>query len=399
MSQETGTSQNKKKRTRILWVSGLLVLVVAAGLVVMNMGASEANGAAAPEEDAAESSAEGGEAENGKDKEKAPVPVEVASVERGDISAYISTTANLVAENEVRLLSEVEGRVARLLVEEGDFVRTGQTLATLVRDDQEISLRKAELKETNARLAFERGEDLFGQELISRESFDKFKMDFDIAQQEKAEAAWRLQKTTIRAPFAGQISERMIQVGQNLRMSDELFRLTDVDPLVARIFLPERDVLGMKEGGEVWITLNADTDTRFPGRIRQVSPVVDTATGTIKVTVEAVDPPASVRSGSFVTVDIVRETRTATMLVPREAVLRELQSAHVFVFSEEGTAEKREVELGLEEGLWVEAVSGVSAGDSVIVAGQGGLKEGAAVKLVGVETDASTETEDESLAS
>ena len=218
-------------------------------------------------------------------------------------------------------------------------------------------------------------------------------MEFEIAQQEKAEARWQLQKTMIKAPFAGQISERMIQVGQNLRPSDELFQLTDMDPLVSRIFLPERDVIELEEGREARITLNADTDTRFAGRIRQVSPVVDTATGTVKVTIEAVDPPANVRSGSFVTIDIIRETRSAVVLVPREAVLRELQSAHVFVFTEDGQAEKRQIELGLEEGLWVEAVGGVRAGDKVIVAGQGGLKEGAAVKLVGVESEDSSAKE------
>ncbi len=385
MSLETGESQKKKKqRTRIIWIGGIVVLLAVSGLAVMNLSAANANGADAP------GRVDGAESDSGEEKEsKAPVPVEIAAVREGDISAYITTSANLVAENEVRLLSEVEGRVASLLVDEGDFVREGQHLARLVRDDEEINLRKTELKETNARLAYERGEDLIEKELISREEFDKFKMDFEIAQQEKAEAGWQLQKTTIEAPFAGQISERMIQVGQNLRPSDELFQLTDLDPLVSRIFLPERDVIGLEQGGEVRITLNADTDTQFTGRIRQVSPVVDTATGTIKVTIEAVEPPANVRSGSFVTIDIVRETRSRVALVPREAVLRELQSAHVFVFSEGGKAEKREIELGLEEGLWVQAVAGLQAGDNVIVAGQGGLKEGAAVKWVGAEEEAS----------
>ncbi|MFQ5524811.1 MAG: efflux RND transporter periplasmic adaptor subunit [Thermoanaerobaculia bacterium] len=393
MSLETSAGRKRKKRSRIFWISGLVALLVVGGAALMNMSASEANGAdAAPEEQAdsgdSGDNAEGSDGEGeGADEGKAPVPVEIAAIEAGQISAYITTTANLVAENEVRLLAEVEGRVARLLVDEGAFVREGQHLATLVRDDEEINLRKTDLKETNARLAFERGQDLIAKELISREEFDKFKMDFEIAQQEKAEAAWRLQKTTIKAPFSGQISERMIQVGQNLRMGDELFQLTDVDPLVARIFLPERDVIGLQGGGDVRITLNASPDTVFEGLVRQVSPVVDTATGTIKVTIEAVAPPKTVRSGSFVTIDIVRETRTAAVLVPREAVLRELQSAHVFVFTDEGKAEKREVELGLEEGLWVQAVSGLGVGDDVIVAGQGGLKNGAAVKLVGVDEE------------
>lgn len=385
MSLETGESRRTRKRSRIIWIAGLVVLLAVSGLAVINLSAAKANGADEVPEDV-----EGSDSENGEEKEgKAPVPVEIAAVKEGEISAYITSSANLVADSQVRLLSEVEGRVASLLVDEGDFVREGQHLARLVGDDEEINLRKAELKETNARLAYERGEDLIEKELISREEFDKFTMDFEIAQQEKAEAGWRLQKTTIKAPFAGQISERMIQVGQNLRLSDELFQLTDLDPLVSRIFLPERDVIGLEEDGEVRITLNADTNTQFTGRIRQVSPVVDTATGTIKVTIEAVEPPPNVRSGSFVTIDIIRETRNRVALVPREAVLRELQSAHVFVFSEDGKAEKREIELGLEEGLWVQAVDGLSAGDNVIVAGQGGLKEGAAVKLVGAEEEAS----------
>lgn len=390
MNLETGKDLKKRKRRRIAWVAGVALLLGASGLLVMNLGAAKANGAdAAPAAGAAadgsagsDDGADGSGEENGG---KAPVPVETAVIQEGEISAYIMASANLVAENEVRLLSEVDGRVARLLVDEGDFVREGQHLAHLVRDDEEINLRKTELKETNARLAYERGQDLIAKELISREEFDKFTMEFEIARQERAEAAWQLQKTTIKAPFAGQISERMIQVGQDLRPSDELFQLTDLDPLVSRIFLPERDVIDLQEGGDVRITLNADTDTRFDGRIRQVSPVVDTATGTIKVTIEAVEPPSRVRSGSFVTIEIVRETRSDATLVPREAVLRELQSAFVFVFSEDGKAEKRGIKLGLEEGTWIQAVEGLNAGDSVIVAGQGGLKDGAAVKLVDVD--------------
>ncbi|MEE8137912.1 MAG: efflux RND transporter periplasmic adaptor subunit, partial [Thermoanaerobaculia bacterium] len=171
------------------------------------------------------------------------------------------------------------------------------------------------------------------------------------------------------------------QVGQHLRPGDELFQLTDFDPLIARIYLPERDVIGLEEGREVRIGLNADPLIRFQGRIRQISPIVDIATGTIKVTIEAEGPPVEVRPGSFVTIGIVRETRPDTLLVPREAVLRELQKAHVFV-ADGDLAVKRTVTLGLEEGDLIEALSGVEAGEKVIVAGQGGLKDGSPIKLL-----------------
>ncbi len=365
----------RRRRLRLLSLAIGALVVVAGTLVVMNLVAARANGADAQS------------AETGEDKAKAPVPVEVAEISSGTVSAYISATANLVADNDVKVLSEIEGRVSRLFVEEGDPVRQGQPLVTLVRDDQEILLKKAELREANAKLGYDRARDLVDKELISREEFDKLTIEYEIARQELAESQWNLEKTTIRAPISGRLTGRMTQVGQHVRPGDELFQVTDFEPLIARIFLPERDVLALTAGREVRIRLNADDGVRFGGAIRQVSPVVDTATGTVKVTIEARNPPPAVRPGSFVTIDIVRETRPGALLLPRESVLRELQKAHVFVAREE-KAEKRPVTLGLEEGPWIEALSGVAAGDRVIVAGQGGLKDGSPIKVFDAEEGA-----------
>ncbi len=359
---------------------GLRWITIAASLLVLGAGAlflfhAVAADAAANHNKAASEASDKGE------KQKAPVPVSVAPIATGSISSYITATGNLVAENEVMVLAEAEGRVAQVRVEEGDTVARGQVLATLAREDAEIVLEKARLKETNARLAHERAQDLVKEELISRESFDKFKMDHQLASQELAEAEWQLEKTTIRAPFAGRVTRRAVQAGQHVRPGDELFQVTDFDPLITRIYLPEKDILGLAEGRAVRLTLNADQEVRFGGRIRQISPVVDTATGTVKVTVAATSPPREVRPGSFVTVDIVRETRAGAVLLPRDAVLRELTKAHVFVASDD-LAQKRAVALGLEEGRWVEALSGVAAGERVIVAGQGGLKDGSPIKVL-----------------
>ncbi len=206
-------------------------------------------------------------------------------------------------------------------------------------------------------------------------------LDKEIADQELAEAEWRLEKTEVRAPWAGVVTERLAQPGQHVRPGDQLFTVADFAPLVARIYLPEKDVLSLEEGRAVELSLKADESIVFPGRIRQISPVVDTATGTVKVTVEATRVPPSVRPGAFVAVDVVREAHPAALVLPREAVVRELQKAFVFV-AEDGTAAKRAVTLGLEEDGKVEITSGVGAGEAVIVAGQGGLKDGSAVEVI-----------------
>lgn len=390
---ERSEAKNGTRRGKKLWrwmsLAVAVLLLVAGAVTLMNVSAARANGASTAEQSAdtaenAEAIEDTGDEKEGEEEEddaKTPVPVEVAAVSEGSVSAYTSSSANLVAENEVKVLSEVEGRVLTLRVEEGDWVKNGQVLATLVRDDQAIAFKKAQLQETNARAAFDRATELVERELISREEFDKLSIDYEIAQQELAEAEWALKKTTIIAPFSGRITARMTQLGQHVRPGDELFQVTDFDPLVARIYLPERDVLGLQEGQDVQIRLDAATEVYFAGWIRQISPVVDTSTGTVKVTVEATEPPEQVRPGSFVTVNIVRVTHSDALLLPREAVLRELQKAHVYV-AEDDVAEKRAVTLGLEEGELIEVLSGVAAGDRVIVTGQGGLKDGSAVKIL-----------------
>ena len=320
-----------------------------------------------------------GESEDGEDETR--VPVSIAEVRRGSVSSYVSATANLVAENEVMVIAETEGRLLELHAEEGDFVEKGQILAVLMRDDEQIAFDKAQVKAANAELAFERSNRLATQGLIPDEELQKNTMEHRVSQQELAEAQWNLEKTEIRAPFSGRITARNITVGQHIQISDELFTVTDFDLLVARIYLPEKDIIGLTADREVTIKLQADDEVEFLGRIRRISPVVDVATGTVKLTVEAVEPPRQVRPGGFVDIDIVRETRPQAVLLPREALIRELQRAHVFVV-DDGKAVKRDITLGLEEGDYVEILSGLDAGESVIIAGQGGLKDGAAVKVI-----------------
>jgi membrane fusion protein (multidrug efflux system) len=376
----------RRKRLLIPVALGLVIAGVVAALLLRQGGDSTTAGAGTPAQAGAAgvalASTDPAKAADPNDKDKkTPVPVSVSAAVTGSVSSYISTTANLVSENDVKVLAEAEGRVAELKVEEGDQVSRGQVLAVLARGDAEILARKAEVREANARLAYERAVKALAEQLLSQETYDKVVLEKDVAQQELAEARWRLEKTVIRSPFGGRVTQRMIRPGQHVRPADHLFSVADFDPLIALIYLPEKDVIGLSEGRDVRITLKASETTQFNGRVRQISPVVDTATGTVKVTVEATRPPAEVRPGAFVTIDIVRETRARVVLVPREAVVRELQEAHIFV-AKGDVAEKRTVSLGLEEGEQIQALSGVAAGDQVIVAGQGGLKDGSPIKVI-----------------
>ena len=114
----------------------------------------------------------------------------------------------------------------------------------------------------------------------------------------------------------------------------------------------------------------------------RVSPVVDDATGTVKVTVELQPRNSAFRPGSFVRVVIETDTRTETVLIPKKAVVEEEGSLYVFVSKGE-EAERREVDVGYEDGAVVEVLSGVAVGEAVVVAGQGALSNGAKIRIVG----------------
>lgn len=320
---------------------------------------------------------------SGKDadkKEKEPPSVAVRPVEVGAISAYATATANLVPEDEVKVVAEAEGKVMALNVEEGDRVARGATLVQIDPADASLAVRRAELAVRNAQTSLARAETMAAERLISAQDLDKARHERDLAGQELAEARQRLARTRVVAPFAGRITLRRVQPGQAVKAGDELFTLADFEPLVARVFLPEREVLDLRAGQPVRMALRSREETRFEGRIRQISPVVDTASGTVKVTVEAVTPPPAVRPGAFVTVELLRETRPKALLVPRAAVVRELHESFVFV-AQGGKARKRAVKLGLEEGERLEVVEGLEAGEQVVISGQGALKDEAPVSI------------------
>ncbi len=330
------------------------------------------------------STAPGKPAAKGDEKEKVKEPpvVAVAPAEHGPISAFTTAAANLVAEGEVKILAEADGVVLRLMVEEGHDVRADQPLAKINPTDAALALTKAELALGNAQNTLDRSERLSAASLVSDQDLEKARFERDLARQTLAEARRTLHKTTVTAPFAGKVTVRRVQPGQTVKKGDELFTLADFDPLVARIFLPEREVLDLRVGQVVRLALRAREETRFEGRIQQISPVVDTASGTVKVTVEAVSPPPSVRPGAFVTVDVLRESRPRALLVPRQALIRELSDTYVYV-AEGGVARKRTVSLGLEEAERVEITAGLKAGERVIVSGQGALRDQAPIAVAG----------------
>jgi len=358
-----------------------------------------------------------------KEDQENSIAVELAVAREGEISASVSSTANLKARREVALASQIEGVVRKVLVEEGDFVQKGQALCQL--DDTQAQIRlqssrqklaqaklqlekanilqdKSDVQLANTREEYERYHKLYEERLVSEREvaqvkykLDELEHDLKVSSSESRELLHRvdeleaeikqseleISRTKIEAPFSGYITAREIDLGQTVRTMETLFKLADVSSLQAEVFLSERDASRINPGQVTTVFSGVESTLGLQGRVARISPVVDQATGTVKVTVELVGDNDLFKPGGFVRVDIRTDTRQGRVLIPKRAVVEEDGDTYVFVASED-TVRRVNVALGYQDGGDVEVVEGVTPGDSVVVAGQGGLKEGSKIRRV-----------------
>jgi membrane fusion protein (multidrug efflux system) len=318
-----------------------------------------------------------------------PLPVAVQPAVTGDIARHYQATATLEAEKEAVVLARVTGVVVRLLAEEGDDVREGQALLVVANDEYRLRVAQAESRTANLRARYDRLEAMVAGQLVTEEEFQAARAELASAEADEGLARLNLSYTTVTAPFSGRVTARRVGVGQNLAVGTELFALADFQPLLGRVHVPAKEFARLQAEQPVELVLDSD-GTRLDGRIKLVSPVIDPASGTIKLTIEVNRYPAGTRPGDFAQVKVVTERREGVVLVPREAMLTDKGESVVFVVGDPSApamvAERRVVEPGFTDDTRAQVLSGLAAGEQVVVRGQRSLKHGAAVRIL--EADA-----------
>jgi membrane fusion protein (multidrug efflux system) len=274
----------------------------------------------------------------------------------------------------------VSGVVERIVAEEGDRVRAGQELLHI--DDQEYRTRRtlAEVDLEQQQLRFARAEKLLAQGLSPSEEFDAARRDLRAAAAQLELAELELSYTDVRAPFSGRVVRRLVDPGVTVANGTPLFTLADLSRLLARVHVPAREFRSIRTDQPVELVVTSSGD-RLTGRIDLINPLVDSASGTIKVTVAVTEYPATTRPGDFVEVAIVTDRHADALLVPKVAVVSERGRRSVFVV-EGATASQRTVVVGFVDDESSEILAGVEPGDLVVVLGQRARRDGQAVKLL-----------------
>ena len=329
------------------------------------------------------------------DKEEA-VPIEVAALETGPIASKLAFSANLEAERQVKVVAEAQRQVTKLLVEEGDYVKRGQLLVRLQDEEQRSALAKVKSQVEKAEREYLRQERLFKQDLISEEDYNNATYELEQLRISQADSERELSYTEVRAPISGTITSRMINLGDQVQISQELFEIIDFNSIVARIYVPEKHLTALFTGLPANVRAQSTAGAQYDCAVKRIAPIVDPKSGTVKVTVD-VGAKKGLRPGMYVDVDLITATHDDAVLVPKRALVYDNDQMYVYRLKGADRVERVFIQPLLSDKYNVEPAEGLLAGDRIVVAGQAGLKEGALVRLSEGGPDAALDQqEDES---
>ncbi len=316
-----------------------------------------------------------------------PMPVEVVAARQDSVIDAISATGEIEAVQSIELRPEVDGRIVQILVREGQEVRQGAPLFRV--DDAELKAQvaRAEADRDLARQALERTRQLVVENASSTADLERAEATARSTQAQLDLLQIRLDRTTIRAPFAGVVGQRLVSLGDYVTNSTRLVTLQTVNPQRVVFAVPERNASILRVGQEVVFRVAALPGRSFTGRVDFVDPVVQLPARTILIKAVVSNPRRQLQPGMFVEAQLATEIRPDAVIVPEDGVML-LSGATLAWVANDGKADRRQVVLGVRRPGWVEVRSGIAAGELVVVGGQERLAPGAPVAPIPVERSA-----------
>ena len=367
-----------------------------------------------------------GEARTGNPTDVRTVSAQTAPAVEQAITRFVDVTGTLTAEEQADVSAEVAGRVMATPVERGTRVAAGTELIRISDTEVRAQVEEAEANasQIEARLGmrdggsfdidrvpevasakassdlaqadFERARMLNERKLLSQADFDRSRTQADSArrqydssrnnaeQQYQALLAARarlvvarkaLVDTSVRAPFAGVVEQRLVSAGDYVTRGTKVASVMRINPMRVELTVPEQSIKAVTPGHMVVLHVDAYADRAFTGQIRYVSPAVKTDSRTLVVEAVVPNDNGELRPGLFATAQIEQPTKEKVVLVPASAVQTLAGTSRVFV-ANGATAEERIVTTGQKVGELIEITSGVKSGESVITTNLGQLSDG-----------------------
>lgn len=325
----------------------------------------------------------------GKSQVPPPEAVTTAKVEQVTWQGTMAAIGTLVAVRGVSLSAELAGSVREIGFEAGSTVKRGSILVKLDTSTEEAQLASALAEASLANVNLERARSL-------REGGANAPADLDAAEARAKQAAATvatlratIAKKTIRAPFDGRIAIRQVELGQVLAPGAPIASLQSVSPIHAEFWVPQQALADLKNGQRARLRTDIFRDARWDGEITTINPEVDVATRNVRVRATFENRDGRLRPGMFGNVEILSSQQRTVLAMPATAALFAPYGDSVFVIEEKqdgagpptAVARQRFVRLGERRGDFVEVVSGLDAGDTIVSSGGFKLRNGTVVAV------------------
>lgn len=299
---------------------------------------------------------------------EAPLHVATITVEPRTIDAGISAAGALNSKNTSVLSSKVMGKVVSLTVNEGDYVSQGKLLLRIESGEISAQLYQAQAAFNNAKLQFDRIRRLFDEKAATQMEMDQATLGFESANAGLNAAKAMESYTVVTAPISGQIVEKHINLGEMALPGQPIIKIEDNRNLRLDVTVKEEDIRFIQPGKQVTVRIDALPGKEIKARVAQVVPAADVRTHSFVV---KIDIPADkgLITGMYGKAFFSTGTREA-ILVPRSAVVNLSGLSGVYIVSGDGNAVFQMIQLGDTHGESIEAVTGLKAGDTVIVSKQ-----------------------------
>lgn len=331
-------------------------------------------------------------ADNSRRATEVAIKVETAVVAARPVPTMITLTGTLVANRRSQVASDGIGKVVATYVERGQLVKAGDPLvrlddraATLSRVEAAAQVRAAQSNSERARRDCQRAEELKAQEVINQAELDRMTAECKASAAQASAAAAReslagksLVDAVVRAPFAGMVDERTINVGEFVRGGQPVATVVELDPLRLELSVPESAVGAVREGQQVEFEISAYPGETFTGTVRFVSAAMRRQSRDLLVEAVVENREHRLKPGMFA-VARAQIGESELPVVPGAAVSSAGERPRVFV-ARDGRLEERLVQLGRRDGDAVAILAGVKAGEKVVVKLAPELRDGLRVE-------------------
>ncbi|WP_320052333.1 efflux RND transporter periplasmic adaptor subunit [uncultured Acetobacteroides sp.] len=307
-----------------------------------------------------------------KDKDKKPLAVNALVVKPSKLEDEVSLNGTLLANEQVELKAEAQGKIIVLNLVEGSSVRKGALLAKLNDADLLATLKRQKAQEAQQSNDERRKKALLAVNGISQQDYEQAKTSLDAIRADIQMTQAQIAKTEIRAPFDGTVGLRAVSLGAFVSQSNTIAKLIQTHPLKVEFNLPERYSMVVKKGQTIGFTVEGD-NSEYKAKIYAIEPEIDPMTRAVKVRGLASNAKNILLPGSYIKVNIQLEGGNA-LLVPAEAIVPQLGSQNLYV-AKGGKAMLTKVKTGYRTGTQVEIIEGIAQGDTVITTGLMMLKD------------------------